>query len=81
MITPVVAYIEPGFALAPDPREVEEVFETPLEFLMNPAHHQRHQRELPGGRVRNFYAMHHGDRYIWGATAGLIRSLYERLYK
>lgn len=80
IITPVVAFIEPGFALAPDPREVDEVFETPLDFLMNPAHHQRHQREFAGGRVRNFYAMQHGDRFIWGATAGLIRSLYERLY-
>jgi 8-oxo-dGTP pyrophosphatase MutT (NUDIX family) len=80
MITPVVAYVEPGFALAPDPREVEEVFETPLDFLMNPANHQRHQREFADGRVRNFYAMAHEGRFIWGATAGLIRSLYERLY-
>jgi 8-oxo-dGTP pyrophosphatase MutT (NUDIX family) len=80
MITPVVAYIEPGFALAPDPREVEEVFETPLAFLMDPANHQRHERTFANGHTRNFYAMAHNGRFIWGATAGLIRSLYERLY-
>lgn len=79
-IAPVVACIEPGFALAPDPREVAEVFETPLDFLMNPLNHQRHERDFGEGRVRSFYAMVHGERYIWGATAGMIRGLYERLY-
>jgi 8-oxo-dGTP pyrophosphatase MutT (NUDIX family) len=78
-ISPIVACVEPGFSLSPDPREVDEVFETPLEFLMNPLNHQRHEREL-GGRLRSYYAMPYGDRYIWGATAGMIRVLYERLY-
>lgn len=79
-ISPVVACVEPGFALAPDPREVDEVFETPLDFLMNPLNHQRHQREFGDGRVRSYYAMSHDGRFIWGATAGMIRGLYERLY-
>ena len=79
MINPVVAFVEPGFTLKPDPREVESVFEAPLEFLLNPLNHERHQREL-GGAIRKFYAIPYGDRNIWGATAGLIRALYERLY-
>jgi 8-oxo-dGTP pyrophosphatase MutT (NUDIX family) len=78
-ISPIVACIEPGFSLSPDPREVDEVFETPLEFLMNPLNHERHTREL-NGRMRSYYAMPYGDRYIWGATAGMIRVLYERLF-
>lgn len=78
-ITPVVAFIEPGFTLAPDPREVAAVFETPLTFLFDPKNHETRQGEWRG-QVRTFYAMTHGGRYIWGATAGMIRALYERLY-
>lgn len=78
-ITPIVAYLDPGFTLAPDPREVAAVFETPLSFLFNPDNHERRQRERDG-IVRHFYAMPYGDRFIWGATAGMIRALYERLY-
>ncbi|MGE3303251.1 MAG: CoA pyrophosphatase [Hyphomonadaceae bacterium] len=78
-VTPVVAFVEPGFVLKPDPREVDEVFETPLDFLLNPANHQRHSREF-NGRTRAFYAMPWKKYYIWGATAGMIRALYERLY-
>jgi 8-oxo-dGTP pyrophosphatase MutT (NUDIX family) len=79
-IMPLVAIVDPGFALAINPHEVEDVFETPLSFLMDPANHQRHQREWRG-RLREFYAMPHGGRYIWGATAGILRNLYERLYR
>jgi 8-oxo-dGTP pyrophosphatase MutT (NUDIX family) len=79
LINPIVAFVEPGFRLAPDPREVEEVFEAPLNFLMNPQNHERHER-LFKGKARRFYAMPFEGRYIWGATAGLIRALYERLY-
>lgn len=79
-ITPIVAYVEPGFSLAPDPREVDDIFEAPLDFLLNPENHQRHEREFRG-RMRSFYAMPYGERYIWGATAGMIRALYERLYR
>ncbi len=78
-IVPVVARLEPGFALALNPDEVEEAFEVPLGFLMDPANHQRHSREWQGTR-RYYYAMPHGARYIWGVTAGIIRNLHDRLY-
>ncbi len=78
-IMPVVAAVEPGFSLTLNAAEVDEAFETPLPFLMDPANHQRHSREWQG-RTRHFYAIPHGDRYIWGVTAGIIRNLYERLY-
>jgi len=77
-VTPVVGLIEPPLSLTINPAEVDEAFETPLAFLMDPANHQRHGREWKG-RHRTYYAMPHGDRYIWGATAGMIRNLYERL--
>jgi 8-oxo-dGTP pyrophosphatase MutT (NUDIX family) len=78
-VTPVVAFVEPGFVLKPDPREVAEVFETPLAFLMDPANHQTRHREWRGGR-RSYYAMPYENRFIWGATAGMIKALYDRLY-
>lgn len=77
-VTPVVGLVEPPLELKINPHEVDEAFETPLAFLMDPANHLRHSREWKG-RLRNYYAMPHGDRYIWGATAGMIRNLYERL--
>ncbi|MET0183075.1 MAG: CoA pyrophosphatase [Caulobacterales bacterium] len=79
MITPVAAFLEPGFPLAPDPREVDEVFETPLSFLFNPANHERRSAVFQGVE-RSFYAMPYGRHYIWGVTAAIIRGLYERLY-
>jgi 8-oxo-dGTP pyrophosphatase MutT (NUDIX family) len=78
-ISPFVGVLPPGFTPQPHPREVADVFETPLSFLMNPANHQRHEREYKGA-LRAYYAMPHNGRYIWGATAGMIKSLYERLY-
>ncbi len=77
-VTPVVGLVEPPLELVINPHEVDDAFETPLAFLMDPANHQRHGREWKG-RHRTYYAMPHGDRYIWGATAGMIRNLYERL--
>lgn len=77
-VTPVVGLVEPPLALTINRHEVDEAFETPLAFLLDPANHQRHGREWKG-RYRTYYAMPHGDRYIWGATAGMIRNLYERL--
>jgi 8-oxo-dGTP pyrophosphatase MutT (NUDIX family) len=79
-ITPIVALVEPGFELALDPREVAEVFETPLAFLMDPVNHETRQTEWQG-RPRTYYAITHANREIWGVTAGLIRALYERLYR
>ncbi|WP_119389445.1 CoA pyrophosphatase [Taklimakanibacter lacteus] len=78
-IVPVVALVRPGFVLAPHEDEVAAVFEVPLRFLMSGENHLRHSREWQG-RERYFYAMPYGDRYIWGATAGMIMNLYDRLY-
>ncbi len=78
-IVPILGVVAPGFTLVPDAREVEDVFEVPLQFLMNVANHQRHSMEWQG-RQRYFYAMPYGERYIWGATAGILRMMYERLY-
>ena len=80
LITPIVGFVAPGFTLAPDPREVEDVFETPLSFLMNAANHELHARDFQGVR-REYYAMPWEGRYIWGVTAGMIKLLYERLYE
>lgn len=78
-IMPLVAVVEPSFTLTPDPSEVADTFEVPLAFLMDAANHQRHAREWRG-RLRHFYAIPFGDRYIWGATAGMIKNLHERLF-
>ncbi|MFI4965791.1 MAG: NUDIX hydrolase [Caulobacterales bacterium] len=80
LITPVVGFVRPGFALTPNPAEVADIFETPFGFLMDPANLEEHERELPSGEKRRFYAYTHEDRFIWGATAGMLRALYDRLY-
>jgi 8-oxo-dGTP pyrophosphatase MutT (NUDIX family) len=77
-ISPVVGLVDPNFEAVLDPREVLEIFEVPLAFLMDPANHQRASREWRG-RQRFFYAMPYQGRYIWGATAGILKNLYERL--
>ncbi len=78
-ITPVVGFVAPGFTLTPSAAEVAEVFETPFAFLMDPANHEERIWESPEG-ARRYYAMPHQDRLIWGATAGILRSLWERLF-
>ena len=80
LVTPVVGFIQPGFSLTPNPAEVADIFETPFGFLMDPANHEQHERQGPDGQLRRFYAMTHEDRFIWGATAGMLRALYDRLY-
>ncbi len=77
-VTPVVALVRPPFVLLPDSFEVAEVFEVPLAFLLDPANHQRHSMHYRGA-LRNYFAMPYGEYFIWGATAGMIRSLAERL--
>jgi 8-oxo-dGTP pyrophosphatase MutT (NUDIX family) len=79
-ITPVLGFIAPGFSLTVNPDEVADVFETPFEFLMDPANHVEHEREIPTGITRRFYGMTWEDRFIWGATAGILRALYDRLH-
>lgn len=90
IITPVVALVKPGFQLRPNPGEVADVFEVPLRFLMNPAHHRRHELEFDGV-IRQWLSMPYThprgelvnsesrERYIWGATAGMLRNFYRFL--
>lgn len=83
-VTPVVGLIDPGFTLQPDPQEVADIFEVPLEFLMNPRHHER-RRILSDEGERQFFAMPwrspdtDADYFIWGATAAMLRNLYRML--
>jgi 8-oxo-dGTP pyrophosphatase MutT (NUDIX family) len=78
-ILPTVARVKPGFKLTINHSEVVDAFEVPLSFLMNPANHQIHSKEFRG-MERSYYAMPYAERYIWGATAGILRVLYERIY-
>ena len=77
-VTPVVAWIDGPWTPIPDPSEVETVFEPPLDFLMDPANRQRHHHDRNGYR-RYYYAMPWQGRYIWGATAGMLKGLSDRL--
>jgi 8-oxo-dGTP pyrophosphatase MutT (NUDIX family) len=79
-VIPVVGFVRPGFTLTLNKGEVAEAFEAPFDFLMNTANHQRQSRQTPSGEHRYFYAMPYEDYYIWGATAGMLRGLYQRLY-
>jgi 8-oxo-dGTP pyrophosphatase MutT (NUDIX family) len=78
-ILPTVARVRPGFKLRVNEAEVDDAFEVPLAFLMDPANHQVHSKEFRG-MARSYYAMPFAERYIWGATAGILRVLYERIY-
>jgi 8-oxo-dGTP pyrophosphatase MutT (NUDIX family) len=78
-ILPMVARVKPGFKLKLNASEVDDAFEVPLAFLMNPENHQIHSKEFRG-MERSYYAMPFAERYIWGATAGILRVLYERIY-
>ena len=90
-VTPVIALVTPGFELRPNADEVQDVFEVPLDFLMNPANHRRHAVEWQGAR-RQWFSMPYeesrmtpnGDsdlveRFIWGATAAMLRNFYRFL--
>lgn len=77
-ILPTLARVKPGFTLRINETEVDDAFEVPLSFLMDPANHQLHSREFRGIE-RSYYAMPFAERYIWGATAGILRVLYERI--
>ena len=87
VVTPIVGIVQPPAAYKPDPREVDSVFEVPLAFLMTPAHHRRHRFEWDGN-AREFLSMtwpgdgaadEEGERFIWGATAAMLRNLYRLL--
>ncbi len=79
-VVPVVGLVHSSYDLKLDPREVDEAFEVPLEFLMTPHNHQKHSR-IWKGRKRAYYAMPYGDKFIWGATAGMLRNFYDRVYR
>jgi NTP pyrophosphohydrolases including oxidative damage repair enzymes len=78
-ITPVLSIVRRGFDLKLNPHEVDDVFEVPLSFLMDPENHRRGSR-IWDGRERYFYELPYRDRNIWGITASIVRTLYERLY-
>lgn len=90
-VTPVVALVSPEFELSPNADEVQDVFEVPLSFLMNPAHHRRHAFEWQGAQ-RQWFSMPYQEkrcaangqidlveRFIWGATAAMLRNFYRFL--
>jgi 8-oxo-dGTP pyrophosphatase MutT (NUDIX family) len=77
-VTPVIGLVTPPLELAPDPREVAEVFEVPLVFLMDERNRQRRTREFEGKQVA-YYVFEYGERTIWGATAGILVNLNRML--
>jgi len=78
LIAPVVGLVAPPFTPRPNADEVAEVFEAPLSFFMDPKNHRIESREYKQ-KTRKFYAMPFENRYIWGATAGILKNLYTRL--
>ncbi len=74
-IAPVVGIVTPGFTIHADPREVADVFEVPLSHFLDAQNHRIDSRVWQG-RERRYYAMPYGDRYIWGATAGMLKNLH-----
>lgn len=81
LVTPVVGWLKSEPELTPSPAEVAETFEAPWSFLMDPANHRRDYYDLEGQPRRWFWAMPYRERYIWGATAGIVRQLCSRLYE
>jgi 8-oxo-dGTP pyrophosphatase MutT (NUDIX family) len=78
-IFPVVSLVREGFALKLDEREVADAFEVPLAFLMDARNHRTEVRAWRGTE-RRFYAMPFEQRYIWGATAGIMKNMHKRLF-
>jgi 8-oxo-dGTP pyrophosphatase MutT (NUDIX family) len=79
-VIPVVGFVKPPFALTANPDEVADIFETPFSFLMDLANHEPREGRTPAGDLRRFYAITWQEQMIWGATAGMVRALRERLY-
>lgn len=79
-IVPLIARVTPGFTLTLNASEVDNTFEVPLAYLMDVANMQRHSREWKG-MTRHYYAITFEERYIWGVTAGILRNLYDRIYR
>jgi 8-oxo-dGTP pyrophosphatase MutT (NUDIX family) len=79
-VVPVLSVVYDCGGLTPNEREVCEIFEVPLDFLMTEDNHQRH-RAVWRGAEREYYAIPYGDRFMWGATARILRDIYERFYR
>jgi 8-oxo-dGTP pyrophosphatase MutT (NUDIX family) len=78
IVTPVVAVVPPDLPLQPHEHEVADWFEAPLDYLLDPAHHQL-RSALFAGRERHYYEIVWNERRIWGATAAMIVNLSRRL--
>jgi 8-oxo-dGTP pyrophosphatase MutT (NUDIX family) len=78
VVTPIVGLVRPPFDLAPDPFEVEEVFEVPLAFILDQTNHELRSGVFRG-KTRRYYAIPYEGRFIWGATAGMLVNLFEVL--
>jgi len=78
LVTPFVGVVPKGFRPRPDPAEVEEVFEVPLAFVLDPANLQVHGRKWQGV-TRRYYAIPYGPHYIWGATARMLKNFADRM--
>jgi 8-oxo-dGTP pyrophosphatase MutT (NUDIX family) len=78
-IVPLLARIAPDYRLTLNPSEVDEAFEVPLQFLMEPGNHQKHSRDWEGIK-RYYFEIPFEHRKIWGVTAGILRNLYEKIY-
>ncbi len=79
-IHPVLAVISGDYELRPNEQEVASIFDVPLSFLMNEGNHRKNSRQWQG-KTRYFYEMPYQDRHIWGVTAGILRVMFERLYR
>jgi len=77
-VTPIVGWAEPPLKYAPDPHEVADVFEVPLAFLLDEGNH-RYESAFFKGRMRKFWSMPYGERFIWGATAGMLVTFHRIL--
>ncbi|HPG23300.1 MAG TPA: CoA pyrophosphatase, partial [Amaricoccus sp.] len=77
-ITPFVGLLDAGFVPVADRREVDEIFEVPLAFVLDPGNFQIHGRRWQGA-WRRYYALPYGPHYIWGATARMLRTLSDRM--
>jgi 8-oxo-dGTP pyrophosphatase MutT (NUDIX family) len=73
-VTPVVGLLTPPFELLPDDREVAEIFEVPLELLLEKSNYQKEKRDLQG-RMAHYYVIQYNERRIWGVTAGMLVNL------
>jgi 8-oxo-dGTP pyrophosphatase MutT (NUDIX family) len=77
-VVPVVGFVRPGFSMRPNPKEVASIFEVPLAHILDPVNHGTRVRTVEGGEI-HVYNIPYGERVIWGATAGMLMSLYRLL--